>query len=218
MRKWIPYAIVAVAVIASLAVFSRLPPTMATHWGPDGEVNGWAPRMWAAFVMPVILLFVAGLMRALPAIDPRRTNYLKFAGTFEAIFISTMLFLLVMHFALLAAALGYPVAMGRVTPIGVGILLIVLGNLMPRARPNWFVGVRTPWTLSSDRVWEKTHRLAGYVLVAAGIIVAGIGVTGVRFGRLVTGLLIGVASLSLVVYSYVEWRREGSVSRPSSSP
>jgi len=218
MRKWIPAGIVATAIIASLAVFSRLPATIPTHWGPGGQASGWAPRLWGAFVMPVILIFIAGLMRALPSIDPRKSNYPKFSGTFDAIFISTMLFLLVMHFALLAAGLGYPIAMDRIASVGVGLLLIVLGNLMPRARPNWFIGVRTPWTLSSDRVWEKTHRLAGYVLVIAGIVVALLGLSGARFAPFVMGPVIGVAALFLVVYSYVEWRREGSVARPSSTP
>jgi uncharacterized membrane protein len=217
MRKWIPFVIVGVAALASLAVFSRLPDTIPTHWGADGEINGTSPRLWGAFVIPVILLFIALLMRALPAIDPRRENYPKFAGTFESIFISTMLLLLVLHAAMLAAGLGYPVAMNRFAPIGMGLFFMVLGNLIPRARPNWFVGVRTPWTLSSDRVWEKTNRLAGYVMVIAGFIVAIAGLTGVPFATHVMAAVIGVAAAGLVVYSYVEWRREGGPTRPSSN-
>ena len=216
MRKWIPFIIVAISVAASLAVFSRLPDTIATHWGSAGDVNGTSPKLWGAFVVPVILLFIAIMMRALPSIDPRRENYPKFAGAFDAIFISTMLLLLVLHIALLAAGLGYPVAMDRLAPIGVGLLLMVLGNVLPRARPNWFVGVRTPWTLSSDRVWEKTHRLAGYVFVIAGFVVAIIGLTGVPLAAYFLGPLIGAAALLLVVYSYVEWRREGNAGHSSS--
>jgi uncharacterized membrane protein len=124
---------------------------------------------------------------------------------------------LVMHIALLAAAAGYPVRFERWVPVAIGLFLIVLGNLLPRARPNWFVGIRTPWTLSSDRVWEKTHRLAGYVFVVAGIIVTIIGLTGVHVAPILMGPIIGVAALSLVVYSYVEWRREGGPVPPTSS-
>jgi uncharacterized membrane protein len=218
MRKWIPFLIVAVAALVSLAVFSRLPETIPTHWGASGEINGTSPRLWGAFVIPLILLLIALFMRVLPAIDPRRENYPKFAGTFEAIFISTMLLLLVIHVAMLAAGLGYPVAMDRLAPIGIGLLLMVLGNLFPRARPNWFVGVRTPWTLSSDRVWEKTNRLAGYVMVIAGFIVAITGLAGVPFATHVMAAVIGVAAAALVVYSYVEWRREGSPTQSSSTP
>ena len=218
MRKWIPYLVVAVALAASIVQFSQLPDRMPTHWGANGQANGWSSRAWGAFTMPVVLLMLALLMQLIPRIDPRRSNYAKFSGTFETIFISIMLFLLLMHFALLAAGSGYPVRFERWVPIGVGLLLIVLGNLLPRARPNWFVGVRTPWTLSSDRVWEKTHRVAGYVFVAAGVLVTIVGITGVRFAPLIMGPVVGVAGLSLVVYSYVEWRREGGVPRPSSTP
>jgi uncharacterized membrane protein len=218
MRKWTPYIIVAIAVAASLFQFSQLPERMPTHWGVNGEINGWSSRLWGASVIPLVLLLLALMMRWLPTIDPRRANYPKFAGTFEAIFISIMLLLLLTHIALLAAAAGYPIRFERWVPVGIGLLFIVLGNLLPRARPNWFVGVRTPWTLSSDRVWEKTHRLAGYVLVIAGIIVAILGLTGYKFAPILMGPVIGVAALSLVIYSYVEWRREGGPAPPSSSP
>ena len=217
MRKWIPLLIVTAAVIASLAVFSRLPETIPTHWGSEGEVNGTAPRLWGAFVIPMVLLFIAGLKRALPLIDPRGDNYSKFASGFDTIFLSVMALLLVMHFALLAAGLGYPVEMDRLAPLGVGALFVVLGNVMPRARPNWFIGVRTPWTLSSDRVWEKTNRVAGYVMVVAGIVVLILGLTASRFAVTWMAPVIGVAALGLVVYSYVEWRREGSPTQPSSN-
>jgi uncharacterized membrane protein len=181
---------------------------MPTHWGANGEVNGTSSRMWGAFVLPLVMLALALLMKFLPNIDPRRANYPKFAGTFEAIFISILTLLLIMHIALLAAASGYPVRFERWVPVAIGLFVIVLGNLLPRARPNWFIGVRTPWTLSSDRVWEKTHRLAGYVLVTAGIIVTIMGLTDLTVAPFLMGPVIGVAAVSLVVYSYVEWRRE----------
>lgn len=217
MRKWMPYLIVAAAFAASLIQYSQLPERMPTHWGPNGEMNGQSSRAWGAFVMPVVLLLMALLMKWLPRIDPRRANYPKFAGTFEGIFIAIMLLILGMHIAILAAARGFPVHFERIVPIGIGVLFIVLGNLLPRARPNWFVGVRTPWTLSSDRVWEKTHRLAGYVFVAAGFLSVLVGLSGVRVAPFLMGPVIGVAAAGLVVYSYVEWRREGSPTQPSSN-
>jgi len=216
MRKWIPLLIVAIAVVASAVVYSQLPDRMPTHWGAHGQVNGWSARAWGAFVIPVVLLGLAGLMRVLPRIDPRGANYAKFAGTFEGVFISIMLFMLAMHFVILASALGYPVAIERWVPVGIGALFIVIGNLLPRARPNWFLGIRTPWTLSSDRVWEKTHRLAGYVFVIVGVLMAVIGVIGSDLVMPWLGGLIGFAALGLVVYSYVEWRREGGAPGPSS--
>jgi len=217
MRKWIPWLIVIVAIIASIVQYSHLPARVPTHWGAHGQVTGTSPRLWAAVMLPFVITVIAIMIPLIPRIDPRGANYEKFSGTFQSIMITVMLLLLVLHAALLAQGAGYPVHIERWVPVGVGAMLIVLGNLLPRARPNWFVGVRTPWTLSSDRVWEKTHRLAGYVFVIAGAVVLVVGLLGIRVAPFLMGPIIGIAALLLVVYSYVEWRREGGVPRPSSN-
>jgi uncharacterized membrane protein len=216
MRKWIPLLIILAAVGASVVVYPKLPETIPTHWNMDGQPDGWSPRSFGAFITPVILLTIWGFILVMPAIDPRGANYAKFGGAFAAIMDSLMLFVLGMHILLLRAGLGHPVAMERVAPFGIGILLIVIGNLLPRARPNWFVGIRTPWTLSSDRVWEKTHRFGGRVFVAAGFLIA---MTALLWAQRVHVVLIGgmlIAASSVLIYSYVEWRREQSPASPAS--
>lgn len=222
MRKWIPLLIVAAAVIASAVVYPRLPERIPTHWElsahPSGTVptpNGWSSRLWGAWALPVFLLGMWALVIILPKIDPRGSNYAKFGGTFEGIIVSIMLFMLGMHIIILGAALGYPVAMDRVFPVGLGVLFIVIGNLLPRARPNWFVGIRTPWTLSSDRVWEKTHRFGGHVFVVAGILMILSGVVVAAWARTGLSVLIALCAASVVIYSYVEWKREQN---PASAP
>jgi len=215
MRKWIPLLIVAVAVIASAVVYPRLPERIPTHWElaahPSGTVptpNGWSSRLWGAWALPIFLLGMWALLIILPKIDPRGSNYAKFGSTFEGIIVSIMLFMLGMHIIILRAALGYPVAMDRVFPVGLGVLFIVIGNLLPRARPNWFVGIRTPWTLSSDRVWEKTHRFGGHVFVVAGILMLLSGLVVAPWARTGLSVLIALCAASVVIYSYVEWKRE----------
>lgn len=208
MRKWIPLLIVAAGLIASAVVYQDLPERMPTHWNLAGDVDGWSPRAWGAWMMPVIIAFIWALMRFLPSIDPRGKNYEKFAAAFEGIMLSVMLFMLVLHVITLRAALGYPVAMERVIPVGVGILFIVIGNLLPRARPNWFVGIRTPWTLSSDRVWEKTHRVGGRLFVVGGILISLSTFLGTSWSRAVLIAVVATCSLGVVIYSYVEWRKE----------
>jgi uncharacterized membrane protein len=208
MRKWIPLLIVVVAFISSAVVFPRLPETMPTHFDMSGQPNGWSSRLFGAWVMPLFLLFMWGLVRVLPAIDPRGSNYAKFGGAFEQIIVSIMLFMFGMHIILLRAALGYPVAMQRVVPIGVGVLLAVIGNLLPRARPNWFIGIRTPWTLSSDRVWEKTHRIGGHVFVAGGIFIALSALVMPQWAPIVLVAVVVLCTVTVLIYSYAEWRRE----------
>jgi uncharacterized membrane protein len=159
-------------------------------------------------MIPLFLIGMLALFRFLPVIDPRGKNYTKFGGTFEGIIVSLMLFMLGLHIIVLRAALGYPVGMRRVLPIGVGALFIVIGNLLPRARPNWFIGLRTPWTLSSDRVWEKTHRFGGRVFVAGGILLVLAAFVSAQWAHVVLFAVILTCSAGVMVYSYLEWRRE----------
>jgi uncharacterized membrane protein len=210
MRKWIPLLIIAAAVVASAIVYPKLPETIPTHWNMDGQPDGWSSRAFGAWITPVILLGMWALFRLLPAIDPRGANYAKFGGAFEAIIDSLMLFLLGMHIVLLRAGLGYPVQIERIVPFGVGVLLIVIGNLLPRCRPNWFVGIRTPWTLSSDRVWEKTHRFGGRLFVAAGFLIAIAALFRVQWVHVVLVTSILLATGAVLIYSYLEWKREQS--------
>lgn len=213
MRKWIPLLIVAAAFLSSALVYPKLPETIPTHWDISGRPDGWSSRAWGAWMIPVFLLGMWGLAWILPKIDPRGRNYAKFGDTFEAIIDSVMLFTLALHIVLLRSSLGYFVPMERVIPIGVGILLIIIGNLLPRARSNWFVGIRTPWTLSSDRVWEKTHRFGGRVFVAGGLLItlAGLFWVGAVPAVLLTVMILCAASV--LIYSYLEWKRE----QPASS-
>ncbi len=218
MRKWIPLLIVVLAFVGSAIVYPKLPATVPTHWDMSGHANGWSSRLWGVLMLPLFLLGLAVLVRILPVIDPRGRNYAKFGGAFEAIIISIMLFMLGMHVVVLRSQLGYPVAMQRLLPFGVGILFVVVGNLLPRARPNWFVGIKTPWTLSSDRVWEKTHRLGGHVFVAGGLLLVLAGFLAPQWAHFLMFAVILACSAGAFVYSYVEWRREQSTApRPARS-
>jgi len=208
MRKWIPLLIVIAAFIASAVVFPRLPETMPTHFDMSGQPNGWSSRLFGAWVVPLFLILMWGLLRVLPTIDPRGSNYAKFGGAFDGMIVSIMLFMLALHIVMLRAALGYPAAMQRVVPIGVGVLLAVIGNLLPRARPNWFIGIRTPWTLSSDRVWEKTHRFGGHVFVAGGILIVLAALVTEQWAHIVLVTVVLLCTAAVFIYSYVEWKRE----------
>ena len=210
MRKWIAPLIVVAAVLITGSVFSRLPATIPTHWNFAGEVDGYSSRAWGAWALPVLLGFLWGMLKWIPAIDPRGANYARFTGAFEGIIVLVMLFVFGSQMVILASSLGQPVSVDRLAPIGIGLLLMGVGNLLPRAKPNWFVGIRTPWTLSSDRVWERTHRVGGYFLVAGGalIVIAGIAVPALAFGTMIT--VCAASAIFLLIYSYIAWRQERS--------
>jgi uncharacterized membrane protein len=208
-KRWYPVLLALVGVAASLAVYRRLPETMAVHWDMDGNPNGWMPRAVGAFFAPVFLLVLWQLMRVLPRIDPREPNYARFGAAYDTIVAATLLLVLATHGIVLAEALGHHVAVARVVPALVGVLFVVIGNVMPRMRPNWWFGVRTPWTLSNDRVWARTHRLAGFSMTAAGLVMIGAALAlPARLGVPVLLASTVAATVGPAVYSYLTWKRE----------
>jgi uncharacterized membrane protein len=183
---------------------------MPTHWSASGEANGWSSKLWGAWTLPLIMAVVLVLMRALPYIDPRKANYEKFAGMYDALVILILAFMLGMHIVVLAAATGTPVRMDRIVMPSVGVFFAIMGVLLPRAHPNWFVGIRTPWTLTSDLSWERTHKLGGKLFMTFGILMVAAGL----FAPEQAIRVLVIAAIALVVflfaYSYQVWKTDPS--------
>ena len=171
MRKWMPLVIALLAVAASLAVAPALPDMIAVHWDWRGQADGFAPKWIGILALPALMVAVIALFHVLPKLDPMRANMTKFWPEYELIVAAITAMMLMIHIAMLASALGYKVEMVRVAIVGVGILFVIIGNVMPRLRRNHIAGFRTHATLSSDAVWSRTHRFGGLVTVATGILV-----------------------------------------------
>jgi len=186
----------------------QLPDVVVTHWGASGEPNGWSSKALVVWWLPLVYLGLALLLAVLPRIDPRRRHVAHNAPTYWFLTTTILVVLALIHVAMVAYNLGWPVRIENLVPLVVGGLFVVIGNLMPRMRPNWFMGIRTPWTLSSERVWRRTHRLGGVCMIVAGLAIAAMGL-GWRPDRV--GWLIGAALTAVlipVVYSYFAWRTE----------
>ena len=206
--RWFGLVAAALAAMVSIWAYPRLPETVATHWNLRGVPDGYSSRFWAVALMPLVMVGLTGLLRVLPKIDPRRENYAKFIDSYWLIANVILLFLGLAHVLMLANGMGYLVQVDRLLPLGVGLLFAILGNYLTRIEPNWFIGIRTPWTLSSDAVWRKTHRTGGWLFVIGGIVIA----TGAfaprgAFVPLFVATVIAVAGIP-VVQSYVLWKRE----------
>src|SRR5574337_331200 len=130
----------------SLWAWGRLPARVVTHWGVSGQPNGWSPRWVAVFLVPAIGVALAGLFTVLPRMDPRRRSYELHGSTWWAVANAVLVLLALVHVAAIGSNLGWGLPMGRLVIVGVGLLFGVIGNLMTRMRPNWFMGIRTPWT------------------------------------------------------------------------
>lgn len=209
LRKLVPGLVALFAAAAfSVWAYPRLPERVATHFDIHGNPNGWSSPLVAAGLVPVLGVVLVLVFLVLPRIDPKRANYAKFGPTYWTIANAVMMMLAAIHVCVLGKALGWPLDMTRIVALGLGGLLILLGNLMTRIRPNWFMGIRTPWTLSSDTVWRKTHRFGGIAFVIAGLCVAATALMASSWALYAALGVTGAAGLISVVYSYVLWRGE----------
>jgi uncharacterized membrane protein len=208
--------LIAAAVLFSLAVYQRLPERPSSHWNFNDQVDGTLPRFWGAFLMPLISLAVLGLFLLVPAIDPMKANIAAFRGTFNVFISLIVAFLLYLHVLTLLWNTGVRgFRMSTAILPALGLLFGCIGYLLRRARRNFSIGIRTPWTLASDRVWDKTHRLGAALFALSGFVTC----LGTFFaGALAYWFVLGpvaASSLFLVVYSYVVWREEQTGARRS---
>lgn len=201
--------LILLAVALSGAIYSRLPERVASHWGANDQVNGTTTRFWGAFLMPIIALALLALFLVIPGIDPLKANIAAFRSTFNAFIVAIIVFLLYVHALTIAWNLGYHAfRMSTMLLPAMGLLFILVGVLIRQAKRNFFIGIRTPWTLSSDRVWAQTHRVGAMLFIASGVIAfLGVFAPGPTAFLLVIVPILA-ATLFLTVYSWWLWRQE----------
>jgi uncharacterized membrane protein len=180
---------------------------MATHWNSQGEVDGYMSKPWGLFFMPLLITGLTVLFLSIPRIDPKRENIAKFRKYYDGFIILLTFFMLAVHLQMLLWNTGIRISPNAMLPAGIGLLFYYIGFLMENAERNWFIGIRTPWTLSNDRVWRKTNRLGGKLFRIAGI-AAMLGAFFPKFEF----LFILVPALFIAgfttVYSYLEYQKE----------
>lgn len=200
-----------IVVLLSFAIaallYPQMPARMASHWNARGEVDGYMPKFWGLLMEPLILAGLALVFFAIPRIDPLKTNIERFRNYYDGFIVLFFLFMLATYAQTILWNRGIEISPNVFFPIGFGLLLFYLGFLVEKAKRNFFIGIRTPWTLSSDSVWEKTHRIGGTLFKAAGLISL--------FGALVPkysiffvlGPVLMVAAYT-TVYSYFAYQKE----------
>lgn len=199
--------LVAVALAISAWVYPMLPERVASHWGVDGQVNGYSSRTFATIFVPALMAVLAALLLALPRLDPLRRNIESFRATYHRFVLVLLAFLLILHAVTIAWNLGYQVSIGTVLPVLLGGVFFAAGHLMQRSERNWFIGLRTPWTLSSDEVWRAANGRAGLLFKACGVVaILSALVPSYSFWFIIVPVL--VATLYSVAYSYVLYRRQ----------
>lgn len=198
---------VLLAFVIGLVVYPDMPEQMASHWNAQGEVDGFLPRFWGVFLLPFIFLVLGLLFCLIPRVDPLKENIEQFRTYYDGFIILFFAFMLSIYLQMILWNSGIEISPTLTLPIGIGILLYYIGILLSHAKRNWFIGIRTPWTLSNEKVWARTHEQGAKLFKIAGLIAF----AGVIFHNYaVWFILVPVISVAAytIVYSYLEYQKE----------
>ena len=205
------FALVAAVLAATAIAYPHLPPIVPTHWNAAGTADAYAPK-WRLFVaIPAMMLAFLGLFAVLPWLSPKRFEVDAFRSTYLYIMIVLLCMMVYFHALVLWAALGRSVDMTRAIIGGVCLLFALLGNVLGKVRRNFYIGIRTPWTIANETVWNATHRLGGKLFFLCGLVGFVLALLRAPFW-LVGGILAAGAAVpviySLVLYKKLERRGE----------
>jgi uncharacterized membrane protein len=205
----IALTMIALAFLAGAILWNQLPDPMASHWNANGQVDGYMSKFWGVFLLPLMTLGMFVLFMAVPNIDPLKANIAQFRETFNLFIVLIIAFMLYIYGLTLVWSFGYQdFNMSAAMLPFMGVLFIAIGFMLRKAKRNFFIGIRTPWTLSSDSVWDKTHQLGSVLFMASGVLT----IIGGFFSGMIAFWVMFIpligSSIFLVVYSYVLYRDE----------
>lgn len=199
--------IILLSFIIGIYFYPQMDDLMASHWNAKGEVDDYMSKFWGLFLMPLVLIGLLLLFILIPRIDPLKKNIEKFRKYFNIFIVLIILFLFYIYLLTIFWNLGFRFSMNQFLPPALAILFYYIGVLVEKAKRNWFIGIRTPWTLSSDKVWEKTHQIGGKLFKVLGVIT----LLGIFFGDYTIFIVLVPAILVAgytIVYSYFEYQKE----------
>ena len=195
--------IMLIPILVGLLLWEKLPEQVPYHWNINGEVDGWAGKAQAVFFMPLFMLAMHWVCVFASTADPKSKNYHP-KSILLVLWICPILNL-VLNTMVYGAALGYAISVELVMPLLMGALFIFIGNLLPKMRQSYTMGIKLPWTLNNEENWNKTHRLAGKLWVGGGVVILSTALLG-SFWILIVVLLAMV--LIPTIYSYCLYRKQ----------
>ncbi|MBU0628616.1 MAG: DUF1648 domain-containing protein [Nanoarchaeota archaeon] len=205
-KELIPFAIVLVLFIVSFYLYPTMPEKMPTHWNAKGEIDGYGNRFMGLFLIPMILLAILIVFLIIPQIEVYRKNIESFKDYFYGFKIVFLLFFVVIYTAALLPNFGIDINMNYIIIPALAVLFYYVGYILKFTKRNFFIGIRTPWTLSSEKVWDKTHQLGSKLFKAFSIII----LSSLFFkNSLMWFVLAPIIALIVIlfVYSYLEYKK-----------
>lgn len=205
--------------IAALIVGRSLPDELMlpVHWDLSGTPDAWAGKWLALFTPAIIAGLVSLLFYFLPLLEPRGKNLMRSQGLYLWGWAAVLQMAVAVELVVMSVALGWGLPVNHVIVGSFGLILVIIGNQLGKSRSMFFIGIRTPWTLASEEVWVRTHRLAGKLMVGGGLFVVMAALLPLPSGLLASVLFgaILVSALVPAVWSYLLWRREARAGQPS---
>ncbi|HSV94753.1 MAG TPA: SdpI family protein [Spirochaetia bacterium] len=196
------------SVFLAVVLYGAMPSRMVTHWGIDGLPNGWMDKFWGLAIYPLINLFLLLVYYGVPVLEPKKKNLAAFRKDYDRLMMwifGVLNYIFILSFVY---NLGVVFDMGRMVIPALGLLYVAIGMILPRSKQNFMVGIRTPWSLASEKVWQKTHFFGGRLFVFAGLVTIGSVFLPSRWGFFILIGSILLVTLLTVVYSWKVYRRE----------
>ena len=195
MRKWYPWILVVIASGFSLAVETGLTNQVPTHWSLTGQVNGWSMRWIAAWVIPAIMALLTVVLPLAGTLSKSRRNFELNRPTYDLFANAVITALCILHVGMLGADLGWPIAMERLTPVMIGALFVLVGNLLPGFNMRKLFRIQAPTMRPGDPGWDRAHHATGYMFVAIGLLLILVGAVPSALGLplVLTALVVAIA-------------------------
>jgi len=199
--------IILLSFIVGIYFYPQMPEKMASHWNTQGQVDGYMSKFWGLFLMPLISAGLFLLFITIPKIDPLKHNIEKFRKYYDGFVVLIIVFLFYLYLLTIFWNIGITFSMTQLLAPAFGILFYYCGILTENAKRNWFIGIRTPWTLSNDAVWDKTHKIGGKLFKAAGVI-AFVGIFFQKYALFFVLVPVILVAAYTTIYSYIEYQKE----------
>ena len=199
--------LILVSFLIGAYLYPYMPEKMASHWDANGSVDGYMPKLWGLFLLPVISAILFLVYMLIPKIDPLKGNIEKFRGHFDVFILLLFVFLFYVHMLTMLWNLSYRFNIIQLLAPAFGLIIYYAGIMMENAKQNWFIGVRTPWTLSSEVVWDKTNKLAGKLFKVAGVLAA-MGLIFPKYAIFLILVPVILAAVYPIIYSYQKYQQE----------
>ncbi len=207
-KEVFPLTIIIVCFVVGFYLYPQLPEQVPSHWNAQGEIDDWAGKNFTVLFFPSLTLVIYLLMTFIPLIDPLRRNYHKFAIPYFFFRLTLVLFFCLLYLYTLYSGLGFNININYFIIPAISLLFIIIGAFLPKIKKNYFVGIRTPWTIHSEEVWDKTHKVAGKLYILAGLISL-VGLLFINQAIFIFITAIILAALISVIYSYLVFRKIG---------